>query len=342
MLDAILSCIDLWGLVLGFSPALFLPFFLSPLLRSFSFTTKLALSNFLEGQAVHRFLLCPVCGLDGTTVPTLPGWNDDYPLVTVFESFFRSRLVPSPVGCFSLHREPWSSWPARSSLLLGFLVLLRRVSLFVDILSSVWPGKWHTGTIRFELSKMREVTFDALVQRTLHLSRILRNPVSGSESPGLSSTASAPASSSGASRSARRQLSTPSPSGQGGITGIRVFFISWRLQLLRRLKEGAGVLSTLRYDSPYENVEWATTSLEAVPDHGTVLGCGRSSGRLLCSLHRLSSSPFSHPGGVYSVPGRLSSGSGLAPRGRGEACRRNLGNYPRSGSWLYSRLFLVE
>ena len=34
------------------SLALFLPI-LSPLLRSFSFTTKLALSNFLEGQAVH-------------------------------------------------------------------------------------------------------------------------------------------------------------------------------------------------------------------------------------------------------------------------------------------------
>ena len=36
------------------------------------------------------------------------------------------------------------------------------------------------------------------------------------ESPGLSSTSSAQASSSGASRYARRQLSTPSPSGQSG------------------------------------------------------------------------------------------------------------------------------
>ena len=34
--------------------------------------------------------------------------------------------------------------------------------------------------------------------------------------------------------------------------------------------------------------------MEAVPDHGAVLGCSRSSGRLLCSLQRLSSSPFSH------------------------------------------------
>ena len=118
--------------------------------------------------------------------------------------------MPSPIGCFSLHREAWSSWPARSSWLLGFLVLLRRDSLLVDILSSVWLRKWHTGTILFELSKMRVVTFAALVQR------ILRNPVSGNESPGLSSTSSVQASSSGASRSARRQLSTPSPSGQSG------------------------------------------------------------------------------------------------------------------------------
>ena len=157
-----------------------------------------------------------VCGLDGTTVPTLPGWNDDYPLVTVFESFFRSRLVPSPISCFSIHREPWSFWPARSLQLLGFLVLLQRDSLFVDTLSSVRPRKWHTGTILFELSKMREVTFDAFVQQTLHTPRILWNPVSGSESSGLSSTASAQANSSGASRSAQRQLSIPSPSGRSG------------------------------------------------------------------------------------------------------------------------------
>ena len=71
------------------------------------------------------------------------------------------------------------------------------------------------------------------------------------------------------------------------------------------------------------------------------MGGGRSSGRLLCSLQRLFS-PFSHPGGIFSVPGRLSSGSGLAPRGRGEACQRSLGNHPRSGSWLSSRLFLMD
>ena len=202
MLDAILSCIDLWGLMSGFLrhySCLFLSF-----ATVVFFTAKLALSNFLEGQAVHRFLLCTVCGLDGTTVPTLPGWTDDYQLVTLFESFFWSRLVPSPIGFFSLHHEPWGSWPARSSRFFGFLVLLRRDSLLVDIPSSVWPRKWQTGIILFELSKMCEITFDTLVQRTLRLPRILRNPVSGSESLGLSLTACAQASSSGASRSARR------------------------------------------------------------------------------------------------------------------------------------------
>ena len=159
-----------------------------------------------------------VCGLDGTTVPTLLGWNDGYPLVTVFESvpveacaFFDRLLLSTPRALECLACQVLTAF--------GFLVLLRRDSLFVDILSSVWPRKWHTGTILFELSKMREVPFDALVQRTLHPPRILRNPVSGCESPGLSSTASAQASSSGASRSAQRQLSATSPSGQSGWTG---------------------------------------------------------------------------------------------------------------------------
>ena len=52
--------------------------------------------------------------------------------------------------------------------------------------------------------------------------------------------------------------------------------------------------------------------------------------------------PVLTPRRCFSMPGRLSSGSGLAPRGRGEACQRSLGNHPRSGSWLYSRLFLVD
>ena len=65
-----------------------------------------------------------------------------------------------------------------------------------------------------------------------------------------------------------------------------------------------------------------------------VLGGGRSPVRLPCSLHGLSSSPFSQPGIVSDVPGRLSSGSNLAAIGRGDACQRSLRNRPRSGSWL--------
>ena len=65
-----------------------------------------------------------------------------------------------------------------------------------------------------------------------------------------------------------------------------------------------------------------------------VLGRDRSPGQLSGSLQGLSSFPFSHPGIVSDVLGRLSSGSGLAARGRGDACQRSLGNRPRSGSCL--------
>ena len=44
--------------------------------------------------------------------------------------------------------------------------------------------------------------------------------------------------------------------------------------------------------------------------------------------------PFSHPGIVSDIPDRLSSGSSLAARGRGDACQRSLRNRPRSGSRL--------
>ena len=74
-------------------------------------------------------------------------------------------------------------------------------------------------------------------------------------------------------------------------------------------------------------------------DRSGVLGCDRSPGRLLCSLPGLSSSPFSHPGIVSDVPGRLSSGSSLAARGRGDACQRSLRNPPRSGSRLLQSSF---
>ena len=78
-----------------------------------------------------------------------------------------------------------------------------------------------------------------------------------------------------------------------------------------------------------------------VGSRSNVLGCDRSPGRLSCSLFGLSSSPFSHPGIVSDVPGRLSSGSSLAARGRGDACQRSLRNCPRSGSWLLQSSFPV-
>ena len=77
------------------------------------------------------------------------------------------------------------------------------------------------------------------------------------------------------------------------------------------------------------------TALEAVAgDLSRDLGGDRSSGRLPRPVHGLCSSPSSHTGIVSDVPGRLSSGSSLAARGRGDACQRSLRNRPRSGSRL--------
>ena len=77
------------------------------------------------------------------------------------------------------------------------------------------------------------------------------------------------------------------------------------------------------------------TALEAVAgDWSRGLGSDRSSGRLPSPVHGLSSSPSSHTGIVSDVLGRLSSGSSLAARGRGDACQRSLRNRPRSGSRL--------
>ena len=198
---------------------------------------------------MHRFLLCTVCGVDGTTVPTLPGWNDDYPLVTVFESFFQSRLEPSPIGCFSLHHEPWSSWPARSSRLLSFLVLLRRDSLFVDILSSVWPSKWYTGTTLLSCPRCvrlpsmllfsglftRRGFFGILCLVASHL--VCHRLLLRRQAPLVLLTVLGD--------SCRLLHLLASLADRGGITGIRtVFFISWRLRPLRRSKEGARAMST--------------------------------------------------------------------------------------------------
>ena len=77
------------------------------------------------------------------------------------------------------------------------------------------------------------------------------------------------------------------------------------------------------------------SSLEEVAgDWSRDLGGDRSSGRLPCPVQGLSSSPSSHTGIVSDVPGRLSSGSSLAARGRDDACQRSLRNRPRSGSRL--------
>ena len=71
-----------------------------------------------------------------------------------------------------------------------------------------------------------------------------------------------------------------------------------------------------------------------------VLGSDRSPGLLPCSLLGLSSSSlFLHPGIVSDIPGRLSSGSSLAARGRGDACQRSLRNRPRSVSRLLQSPF---
>ena len=77
------------------------------------------------------------------------------------------------------------------------------------------------------------------------------------------------------------------------------------------------------------------TTLEAVAGNWSRdLGGDRSSGRLPCPVQGLSSSPSSHTSIVSDVPGRLSSGSSLAARGRGDACQRSLRNRPRSRSRL--------
>ena len=99
--------------------------------------------------------------------------------------------------------------------------------------------------------------------------------------------------------------------------------------------------------SPNEGWGLPGSALEAVAgDWSRDLGGDRSSGRLPRPVHGLSSSPSSHTGIVSNVPGRLSSGSSLAARGRGDACQRSLRNRPRSvftaftvvSSWWRRRL----
>ena len=185
------------------------------------------------------------------------------------------------------------------------------------------------------LTKMRAAANDALVQRTLHPPRIPRKPAAAGGSAGSSASGSGQASSSGA-RPAQKQTSSSSPSGQAGKKrknrkGKASFFSSSGGSGGKG--KGAGKKSTWRDDSPCEGrgslaPHWRRwQAIGAKSWVVTVL-------RLPCSLPGLSSFPFSHPGIVSDVPGRLSSGSSLAARGRGDACQRNLRNRPRSGSWL--------
>ena len=82
------------------------------------------------------------------------------------------------------------------------------------------------------------------------------------------------------------------------------------------------------------------SALEAVAGNWSGdLGGDRPSGRLPCPIQGLSSSLISHSGIVSDVPGRLSSGSSLVARGRGDACQRSLRNRPRSGSQLLQSPF---
>ena len=114
---------------------------------------------------------------------------------------------------------------------LGNLVLSRRDSLLADVRSTV-PAE-EVARLRYSplpetvalfpsplldlaLTKMRAAANDALVQRTLHPPRIPRKPAAGGGSAGLSSTESAQASSSGASRPAQKQSLTSSPVWQEG------------------------------------------------------------------------------------------------------------------------------
>ena len=208
------------------------------------------------------------------------------------------------------------------STVLGNLVLSRRDSLLVDVRSTV-PGEEVT-RLRYsplpetvfifpsplldsELTKMRADANDTLIQHTLHPPRIPWKTVAAGGSPGSSSTGLTQASSPGA-RSAQKQSSTSSTSGQSGKKrksrkGKASFSSSFGGSGCSGGKgKGAGKKSTWRDVSPVESRGLPGSALETVAgDRSGVLGRDRSPGRLPCSLHGLSSSPFSHPGIVSDV-----------------------------------------
>ena len=238
---------------------------------------------------------------------------------------------------------------------LGNLVLARRDALLADVRGTV-PAE-EVARLRYSplpqtasifphalldsaLLKMRAAASDALVQRTLHPPRIPRKPAASGQSGGSSTARSGQASTSGASQ-AQKQLASSSPSGQSGQRkkkgkGKAPFSSSSRGSGRSRGKgKGAGKKSALRGTSPNEGWGLPVSALEAVAGNWSRdPGGDRSSGRLPRPIHGLSSSPSSHTGIVSDVPGRLSSGSSLAARGRGDACQRSLRNRPRSGSRL--------
>ena len=232
---------------------------------------------------------------------------------------------------------------------LGNLVLSSRDSLLADVRSTVpteevarlrycplpkMVSLFPSALLDSVLNKMRAAANDALVQRTLHPPRIPRKPAAAGQSAGSSASGSGQASSSGT-RPAQKQTSSFSPSGQAGkkrknLKGKVPFSSSSRGSGCSGGKgKGAGKKLTC------EGRGLFGTALEAVAgNRSQVLGSDCSPGRLLCSFQGLSSSPFSHPGIVSDVTGRLSSGSSFATRDRGDACQRSLRNRPRSGSRL--------
>ena len=198
---------------------------------------------------MHRFLLCTGCGLDGAMVPTLRDWNVEFPLISVFESCFWSRLcllrsvaslctvslgVPGLPGnhgfwvflsCCdeipSLWISPLQSDRGGGILTLSFLSCPRCVRLpstllfsglftctgFFGILCLVAS---HLVCLRLLLRRRAPLVLLALLGDSYRFLHLLA---------GLGAW--------------------------GGITGIlAVFFLSSRLRLLRRSKEGAGVMST--------------------------------------------------------------------------------------------------
>ena len=216
---------------------------------------------------------------------------------------------------------------------LGNLVLARRDALLADVHGTV-PAE-EVARLRYSplpqsaaifphalldsaLLKMRAAASDALVQRTLHPPRIPRKPASAGQSGGSSTARSGQASTSGASQ-AQKQSASSSTSGQSGQG--------------KKKGKGKALFSSSSRGSGRSGGKG--TALEAVAgDWSRDLGGDCSSGRLPRPVHGLSSSPSSHTGIVSDIPGRLSSGSSLAARGRGDACQRSLRNRLRSGSRL--------